>query len=92
MNKKITDRFWITSDSNNLILVDKCGVKPRYRYFPNIKLLSHCIVELETKESLGKHGVSLGDFSSLAQSYDAVMKDIALKLEGYLQTIIGDNL
>ena len=92
MNIKITDRFWITSDTNNWILVDTATIKPRYHYFPNIKLLSNCIVEFEAKELLGKDWVYLGGINALALSYDAVMKDIALKLEGYLQTIIGGNL
>jgi len=89
---KIDNRFWITSDPHNLILVDYKTVKPRYHYFPNIKLLSHCVVEFKAKELLGKDWVCLGGINALALSYDAVMKDIALKLEGYLQTIMGDNL
>ena len=91
-SSKIDNRFWITSDTNNWILVDTATIKPRYHYFPNIKLLSNCIVEFEAKELLGKDWVYLGGINALALSYDAVMKDIALKLEGYLQTIIGDNL
>ena len=86
----IDNRFWITSDSHNLILVDYQAVKPRYRYFPNLKLLSHCIVELEAKETLGNEWVYLGGINDLALSYDAVMKDVALKLEDYLQTIIKE--
>jgi hypothetical protein len=86
----IDNRFWITSDSHNLILVDYQTVKPRYHFFPNIKLLSHCVVEFKAKEFLGKDWGCLRGINDLALSYDAVMKDVALKLEDYLQTIIEE--
>jgi len=84
----IDNRFWITSDSHNLILVDYQAVKPRYRYFPNIKLLSHCIVELEAKETLGNEWVCLGGIKALALSYDALIHKMSWQLEEHIASLI----
>lgn len=85
---KIDDRFWITSDPHNLILVDYKTVKPRYYYLPNIKLLSHCVVEFKAKELLGKDWVCLGGINALALSYDTLIHKISAKLEGHIKELI----
>jgi hypothetical protein len=62
----IDNRFWLKTDPYNWILVDTVKAKPKNHYFPNIKLLSHCIVELEAKETLGNEWVCLGGIKALA--------------------------
>jgi len=85
---KIDNRFWITSDPHNWILVDTATIKPRHHYFPNIKLLSNCIVEFEAKELLGKDWVYLGGINALALSYDALIHKISGQLEEYIKELI----
>jgi len=85
---RVGDRFWITSDPHNWILVDTATIKPRYHYFPNIKLLSNCIVEFEAKELLGKDWVYLGGINALALSYDALIHKMSRELEDYILNII----
>ena len=85
---KIDNRFWITSDSHNWILVDTATIKPRSHYFPSIKLLSNCIVEFKAKELLGKDWVYLGGINALALSYDALIHKMSGELEDYILNII----
>ena len=87
-SSKIDNRFWITGDSHNWILVDTATIKPRHHYFPNIKLLSNCIVEFKAKELLGKDWVYLGGINALALSYDALIHKISGELEDYILNII----
>jgi len=87
---RIDNRFWLKTDPYNWILVDTVKSKPKNHYFPNIKLLSRFIVELVAKESLGNESIGLGEITPLTLSYDAVMSEIACKLEAYVQTIIKE--
>ena len=85
---KIDDRFWLTSDPYNLILLDYETVKPRRRYYSSTKFLSRGIVELKAKDLLGKDWASLGGMDNLIQSYDALIHKISGQLEDYILNVI----
>jgi len=85
---KIDDRFWITSDPYNLILLDYETVKPRRHYYSSTNFLSRGIVELKAKDLLGKDWASLGGIDELVQSYDVLIHKTSKQLEEYVQNII----
>ena len=88
----LANRFTISSDKYNLILIDKQnGKKERRHYFANVKQLSNFIGELEVREGLDRCEVSLSNKSSLTPSYSSVMEETTGKLERYIDSIIKDG-
>ena len=60
MKQCLDDRFTISSDKNNLILIEKQkGKKVRRNYFPNVKQISNFIGELKLRECLASSEVEL---------------------------------
>ena len=93
----LDDRFTISSDKNNLILIEKQrGKKDRRHYFPNVKQLSNFIGESKLRECLAKGQVDISNKSSLTPSYSSVIEEIITKLEHYIYSIMNrsktDNL
>ena len=86
----LDDRFTISSDKNNLILIEKqSGKKDRRHYFPNIKQLSNFIGESKLRECLVKGQVDISNKSSITPSYSSVFEDIYAKLEHYIDSIMN---
>ena len=97
MKHCLNDRFTISKDKYNLILIDKKnGKKERRHYFTNSKQLSNFTVELKLRECLDRCEVSLCNKSSLTPSYSSVIEEIITKLEHYIYSIMNrsktDNL
>ena len=97
MKHCLNDRFTISKDKYNLILIDKKnGKKERRHYFTNSKQLSSFTVELKLRECLDRCEVSLCNKSSLTPSYSSVIEEIITKLEHYIYSIMNrsktDNL
>ncbi len=97
MKNCLANRFTISSDKYNVILIDKQnGKKERRHYFANVKQLSHFMGELGFRERLDRCEVSLCEKSSLTPSYSSVFEDIYAKLEHYIDSIMNrsktDNL
>jgi len=89
MKHQLDERFTLSSDSYNWILVDKQkGKKTRWHFFPSIKQLSFFLGELKAKESLGGAKVVLRNFSSATPSYSSVIEGVVNKLEHYINSII----
>ena len=85
----LDDRFTISSDKNNLILIEKQrGKKDRRHYFPNIKQLSNFIGELKLREGLDRCEVNLCKNSPLTPSYSSVIEETIVKLERYIDECI----
>ena len=89
MKNCLDDRFTISSDKYNLILIDKQnGKKERRHYFANVKQLSNFIGELKLREGLDRCEVSLSNKSSLTPSYSSVIEETIVKLERYIDECI----
>ena len=60
MMHRLDDRFTLSSDKYNWILIDKQnGKKERRHYFANVKQLSNFIGELKLREGLDRCEVNL---------------------------------
>ena len=89
MKNCLDNRFTISSDKYNLILIDKQnGKKESRHYFSNVKQLSHFIGELKVREGLDRCEVSLCNKSSLTPSYSSVFEEIMGELERYIDECI----
>ena len=88
----LANRFTISSDKYNLILIDKQnGKKESRHYFANVNQLSHFIGELEVREGLDRCEVSLCEKSSLTPSYSSVFEEIMSKLEHHIDSAIKES-
>ena len=88
----LANRFTISSDKYNLILIDKQnGKKERRHYFANVNQLSHFIGELKVREGLDRCEVSLCEKSSLTPSYSSVFEEIMDKLEHHIDSVIKES-
>ena len=85
----LANRFTISSDKYNLILIDKQnGKKERRHYFANVKQLSNFIGELKLREGLDRCEVSLCKNSPIIPSYSSVIEETIVKLERYIDECI----
>ena len=92
MNHHLNNRFTLSSNNDNLILLDEQkGKKVRRHYFTSIEQLSRCIGELVAKESIGGSKVELGDIHSITPSYSSVIDKIVERLEAYIDSIVQDE-
>ena len=90
MKHYLDDRFTISSDKNNLILIEKQkGKKFRRHYFQNVKQLSNFIGELKLRECLAMAEVDISNKSSLIPSYSSVIEEIIAELERYIYSIMN---
>ena len=88
----LANRFTISSDKYNLILIDKQnGKKERRHYFANVKQLSNFIGELKLREGLDRCEVSLSNKFSLTPLYSSVIDDKIAELEHYIDSIIKES-
>ena len=85
----LANRFTISSDKYNLILIDKQnGKKERRHYFANVKQLSNFIGELKLREGLDRREVNLCKNSPIIPSYSSVIEETIVKLERYIEECI----
>ncbi len=85
----LANRFTISSDKYNLILIDKQnGKKERRHYFANVKQLSNFIGELKLREGLDRCEVNLCKNSPIIPSYSSVIEETIVKLERYIDECI----
>ena len=85
----LANRFTISSDKYNLILIDKQnGKKERRHYFANVKQLSNFIGELKLREGLDRCEVNLCKNSPIIPSYSSVIEETMVKLERYIDECI----
>ena len=92
MTKVIDSTFTIDSDKYNWILREKnTGKKVRLHYFSNIKQLSNFVGEYKLREFLVKGQVDLLDKSSQTPSYSSVIDQSVLKLEQWIELIVGKD-
>ena len=92
MKHYLDDRFTISSDKNNLILIEKQkGKKVRRHYFPNVKQLSNFIGELKLRECLARGEFDISNKSSLTPSYSSVFEEIMGKLEHHIDSVIKES-
>ena len=86
---RLDDRFTLSSDKYNWILIDKQnGKKERRHYFANVKQLSNFIGELKLREGLDRCEVNLCKNSPIIPSYSSVIEETIVKLERYIDECI----
>ena len=89
MMHRLDNRFTLSSDKYNLILIDKQnGKKERRHYFANVKQLSNFIGELKLREGLDRCEVNLCKNSPIIPSYSSVIEETIVKLERYIDECI----
>ena len=92
MAKVIDDKFSISSDKYNWILIEKIkGKKVKQHFFSSIKQLSNFVGEYRLREFLVRGEVDLLDKSSQTPSYSSVIEQSVLKLEQYIELIVRDG-
>ena len=92
MNHCLDDRFTLSSDKYNWILIEKLrGEKVKHHFFSSIKQLSNFVGEYKLREFLVKGEVDLLDKSSQTPSYPSVIEQSVLKLEQYIESIVRDE-
>ena len=85
----LDDRFTISSDKYNWILIEKLsGKKVKRHYFSSIQQLSEFQVEYKLRECLVGGEVDLCNKSSLTPSYSSVIKETIVKLERYIDECV----
>ena len=87
MRHTINNRFTLSSDNSNWILIDKESAKEKRYYFTNLDQLSKFVVELKAKDSLIKGEAYLVDINNLTLTYDAVTSKISQDLIRYFLDI-----
>ena len=92
MIKVIDPIFTIDSDKYNWILKEKkVGKKVKLHFFSSIKQLSNFVGEYKLREFLVKGEVDLLDKSSQTPSYSSVIDQSVLKLEQWIELIVGKD-
>ena len=89
MQHHINDRFTLSSDNYNWILIDKSRCKNNQKsYFSNLKQLSNFITEIKARECLVECDISLCNKTSTSSSYHSA---IAQELEDYFKEITNNE-
>jgi len=92
MTKVIDDKFSISSDKYNWILIEQLtGKKVKHHFFSSIKQLSNFVGEYKLREFLVKVEVDLLDKSAETPSYSSVIEQSVLKLEQYIESIVREG-
>ena len=88
----LDDRFTISTDKYNWILIEKqSGKKDKRHYFSSINQLSNFVGEYKLRECLVRGDIDLCNKSSLTPSYSSVIEATIGKLELYIDSIIKDG-
>jgi len=88
----LDDRFTISSDKYNWILIEKLsGKKVKRHYFSSIQQLSEFQAEYKMRECLVGGEIDLCNKSSLTPSYSSVIEATIDKLERHIDSIIKDG-
>ncbi len=88
----LDDRFTISSDKYNWILIEKLsGKKVKRHYFSSIQQLSEFQGDYKLRECLVGGEIDLCNKSSLTPSYSSVIEATIAKLERYIDSIVKDG-
>ena len=92
MMHRLDDRFTLSSDKYNWILIEKLsGKKVKRHYFSSIQQLSEFQVEYKLRECLVGGEIDLCNKSSLTPSYSSVIDEKIGELEHYIDSIIKES-
>ena len=85
----LDDRFTISSDKYNWILIEKLsGKKVKRHYFSSIQQLSEFQGDYKLREYLVGGEIDLCNKSSLTPSYSSVIEETIVKLERYIDECV----
>ncbi len=88
MECQLNNRFALSSDKYNWILIDKNkGRNNQNRYFSNLKQLSEFIVDLRARECWVRCDIALCDKSTTTLSYHSAIGAIAKDLESFFEEV-----
>ena len=89
MKNCLANRFTISSDKYNWILIEKLsGKKVKRHYFSSIHQLAEFEVEYNLRECLVGGEIDLCNKSSLTPSYSSVIEETIVKLERYIDECV----
>jgi len=92
MKCNLNNRFTLSSDHYNWILIDKSRCKNNQRsYFPNLKQLSSFLINVKAMECLVKCDITLCNKTSTSSSYHSVIDTIAKDLETYFKEVTNNE-
>jgi hypothetical protein len=96
MNYKINNRFSLSSDSYNWILVETIttplGKKyTKNRYFGTLKQVSGELINLMAKDTLSRHSHNLNKKTPSAKPYNFLMDNIVNDLELFLKGVVANG-
>ena len=85
----LDDRFTISTDKYNWILIEKLsGKKVKRHYFSSIQQLSEFQGDYKLRECLAGGEIDLCNKSSLTPSYSSVIEETIVKLERYIDECV----
>ena len=85
----LANRFTISSDKYNWILIEKLsGKKVKRHYFSSIQQLSEFQGDYKLRECLVGGEIDLCNKSSLTPSYSSVIEETIVKLERYIDECV----
>ena len=85
----LDDRFTISTDKYNWILIEKLsGKKVKRHYFSSIQQLSEFQGDYKLRECLVGGEIDLCNKSSLTPSYSSVIEETIVKLERYIDECV----
>ena len=89
MKDCLDDRFSISRDKYNLILIEKLrGKKVKHHFFSSTKQFSNFVVEYNLRKCLVRGEIDLCNKSSLTPSYSSVIEETIVKLERYIDECV----
>jgi len=89
MEYQLNNRFALSSNKHNWILIDKYkGRNNQNHYFSTLKQLSNFIVDLRARECWVKCDIALCNNSTTTPSYHSAIDAIAKDLESYFKEAI----
>jgi len=92
MKYNLNNRFTLSSDHYNWILIDKSRCKNNQKnYFPSLKQLSNFLIDIKARECLVKCDIALCNKSPASFSYHSVINAIAKDLEVYFKEITNNE-
>ena len=92
MRCQLSNRFTLSSDKHNWILIDKVkGRNNHNHYFSNLKHLSNFIADLRARECLSRCNIDLRVNSTVSTSYHSTIDKITKDLEKYFKEITNNE-
>ena len=92
MKYKLNDRFVLSSDQWNWILIEGLDTNnPIRRYYANLKQLSNALLNIVAKDTLARQSITEGENTPTGDRIDLLMDNITQDLELFLQGVTNNE-